>query len=76
MDKRISPQDKRAALLIRCSPAEAEMIRNAAKQERRPISGYVLNSVVRRIGFQKRTQEKLEQMRFRAGKARAARSSN
>lgn len=31
----------RTALLIRCSDEEAHLIRHAAKQERRSISGYV-----------------------------------
>lgn len=40
---------KRAALLIRCTPEEAEMIRRAAKAERRTISAYILNAISNRI---------------------------
>lgn len=39
----------RTALLIRCSREEAEMIRVAAKHERRTVSGYVLRAVMNRI---------------------------
>lgn len=39
----------RTALLIRCSREEAEMIRDAAKHERRTVSGYVLHAVMNRI---------------------------
>ena len=44
----------RTALLVRCSEEEAEMIREAAKHERRTISGFILNSVLNRIANQKR----------------------
>ena len=36
----------RSALLIRCSDAEANLIRAAATHERRTLSGYVLNAVL------------------------------
>ena len=36
----------RTALLIRCSDAEARLIRAAASDERRTLSGYVLNAVL------------------------------
>ncbi len=39
----------RASLLVRCSEEEAKQIRDAAKHERRTISGYVLNVVMSRI---------------------------
>lgn len=39
----------RTALLVRCSRAEAEQIRRAARAERRTISGYILNAVMNRI---------------------------
>lgn len=38
-------QEKRAVILIRCSGKEAEGIRQAATQERRTISGYVLQRI-------------------------------
>jgi uncharacterized protein (DUF1778 family) len=41
---------KTKAVLIRCTEAEAERIRQAAKAERRTISGFVLNAVFTRIG--------------------------
>jgi uncharacterized protein (DUF1778 family) len=41
---------KNKAILIRCTEAEAERIRQAARVERRTISGFVLNAVFNRIG--------------------------
>ena len=42
-------RNKSAALFIRCSDEEAEKIRNAAKAERRTVSGFVLNAAISRI---------------------------
>lgn len=39
----------RTAILVRCSRQEAELIRRAARIERRTISGYILNAVLNRI---------------------------
>jgi hypothetical protein len=39
----------RSALLIRCSDQEANLIRSAARLERRTLSGYVHNAVVERM---------------------------
>jgi uncharacterized protein (DUF1778 family) len=50
----MSPE--RTALLIRCSKEEAEKIRDAAKRERRTLSGYVLNTILRRISNQEKTR--------------------
>jgi len=36
----------RTVLLIRCSDAEAKLIRVAANHERRTVSGYVINAVL------------------------------
>ncbi|MGE5207179.1 MAG: DUF1778 domain-containing protein [Chlamydiota bacterium] len=47
----------RTALLVRCSEEEAEMIRDAAKRERRTISGFILNAVLNRIANQKRIEQ-------------------
>lgn len=47
----------RTALLVRCSEEEAEMIREAAKHERRTISGFVLNAVLNRIAHKKRIEQ-------------------
>jgi uncharacterized protein (DUF1778 family) len=48
---------KRAALLVRCTEEEARQIRQAARLERRTISGYVLHAVMNRIAAQS-TQRK------------------
>jgi uncharacterized protein (DUF1778 family) len=39
----------RTALLIRCQPGEADRIRVEARRERRTISSYVLNIVVKAV---------------------------
>ncbi len=39
----------RTALLIRCSREEADLVRKAARAERRTISGFVLNAIMTRI---------------------------
>ncbi len=49
--------EKRTALLVRCTEAEAQQIREAAKRERRTISGYVLHAVMNRITSQGRAFE-------------------
>lgn len=40
---------KSAVLFIRCSLDEAQAIQNAARRERRTISGFVLNALANRI---------------------------
>lgn len=50
------PKD-RTALLVRCSEEEAEIIREAARRERRTISGFILNSVLNRIANQKKLED-------------------
>lgn len=40
---------KKTAILLRCSPEEAEMIRRAAALERRTLSGFILNAVMNRL---------------------------
>jgi uncharacterized protein (DUF1778 family) len=62
---------QRTALLVRCSEAEAETIREAAKRERRTISGFILNAVLNRIANQK----KLEQAWRKAGGGKQARAA-
>lgn len=42
----------RTALLIRCSKQHAATIRKQARLERRTISGYVLNVVMRQVAFE------------------------
>ncbi len=49
-------KNNRAMLLVRCSDEEAAAIRNAAKRERRTISGFVLNAVLNRIANQKKIE--------------------
>ena len=39
----------RAAILIRCTAEEAELIRRTARRERRTISAFVLNALAERL---------------------------
>ncbi len=41
--------NKKTAILVRCTQEEADQIRKAAALERRTLSGYVLNAVMNRI---------------------------
>lgn len=52
---------QRTALLIRCTSEEAELIREAAKAERRTISGYVLHSILQRIAVRNKTQKQFRE---------------
>ncbi|HKU21542.1 MAG TPA: DUF1778 domain-containing protein [Terriglobales bacterium] len=54
-------EGKRTALLVRCSAEEAELIRQAAKAERRTISGYILNGILQRIAVQSKTKKHLDE---------------
>lgn len=40
---------ERTSILIRCSREEAELIRRAARAERRTISGFILNAIMFRL---------------------------
>ncbi len=51
---------ERTALLVRCSEEEAASIREAAKRERRTISGFILNAVLNRIANQKKLEQAWE----------------
>ena len=42
-------QSERSAILIRCTYEEAELIRRAAKQEHRTLSGFALNVMLKHI---------------------------
>jgi uncharacterized protein (DUF1778 family) len=42
-------KNKKTAILLRCTPQEAEMIRHAAALERRTLSGFILNAVMNRL---------------------------
>lgn len=64
------PRD-RTALLVRCSEEEAAVIREAARRERRTISGFILNAVLNRITNQK----KLEDAWRKTGGAKQARAA-
>lgn len=58
MSKRNQDNEKRrTALLIRCTVEEAETIRDAAKRERRTVSGFILHAVMNRITIQNRTRQ-------------------
>ena len=48
----------RAALLIHCSRDEAGAVRARAKLERRGLSGYILNIVMRAVDFEERILSK------------------
>ncbi|HET7442524.1 MAG TPA: hypothetical protein VFJ47_14570 [Terriglobales bacterium] len=54
----------RDALIIRCTRAEAQAIREVAKRERRTITGFVLHVVMNYIGTRetvlKKVREKLD----------------
>jgi hypothetical protein len=43
---------RRAALLINCSERQAAKVRETAEEQRRTISGYVLNIVLRAVGIE------------------------
>jgi uncharacterized protein (DUF1778 family) len=51
------PKD-RAALLIRCTREEADLIRNAARHERRTVSGFILHAVMNRIANSTKLQQR------------------
>jgi uncharacterized protein (DUF1778 family) len=53
---------KRTAILLRCSEEEAQDIRQAAQQEKRTISGFILNAVHNRLEARKRLRERFEQI--------------
>ena len=48
---------KRTALLVRCSEEEAQAIREAAKRERRTLSGFMLNAVLTRMARHGRLEQ-------------------
>jgi len=60
----------RTAVLVRCSPEEADAIRRAAKRERRSISGFILNAVMNRIANQASIQQRLTKMETGRAKER------
>lgn len=52
---------RRTALLVRCTVEEAEQIRQAAKAERRTISGYILNGILQRIAVRDKAQKQFRE---------------
>ena len=65
----LGQRKKKTALFIRCTTQEAEIIHEAASRERRTISGFILNSVLNRIGIQRRMRERLHVEAERPGTA-------
>ena len=62
-------------MLVRCSEEEAIAIREAARRERRTISGFILNAVLNRIANQKRLEQEWQKAGGRNRQARAAAES-
>jgi hypothetical protein len=54
----------RTALLINCSTAEATTIRNRSELQRRSVSGYVLNIVMRAVSFEETLSNKIDNLRL------------
>jgi len=60
MPRRASKHKRRkTALLIYCTPEEADRIRLAAKQERQTITGFVMTAVTNRLALRYRPQSDL-----------------
>lgn len=57
------PRIKKAAVFVRCTEEEAERIRHSARQERRTVSGFVLNAVFNRIAMRDRLLAEQEQIK-------------
>lgn len=51
-----NPEEKRTAILIRCTEPEAAQIRHAARGERRTVSAYVLRAVMNRMRIREQFQ--------------------
>ena len=54
-------KEERTALLVRCSTREADLIREAARAERRTVSGYILNALLERIAVREKTKKHFEE---------------
>jgi uncharacterized protein (DUF1778 family) len=50
---------QRTTLPLRCSAEEARVIRSLARSERRSISGYVPNAVIRAVDLEERLYARL-----------------
>jgi hypothetical protein len=53
----------RAALLINCSKAQAAAVRERAELERRTVSGYVLNIVLRAVALEETVFARVSRLR-------------
>ena len=47
----------RSSILIRCSSEEAELIRRVAKNERRTVSGFALNAILKYVAERREANE-------------------
>jgi uncharacterized protein (DUF1778 family) len=64
MTKKSKTREKgRTALLIYCTPAEAELVREFAKRERRTITGFVMSAVMNRLAVLARMYNEVEKNR-------------
>jgi uncharacterized protein (DUF1778 family) len=62
---------QRTAILIRCTEEEADLIRDAARKERRTVSGFILNAVQNRIQTRMRIEAELGRNQKAPGKPRS-----
>jgi uncharacterized protein (DUF1778 family) len=63
---------QRSSILIRCTAEEAELIRQEAKNERRTVSGFTLNVLLRYIAKRKSEGESFEDRDYERKLARSA----
>jgi len=56
-EEKSEPKKGKTALLIYCTPEEADAIREFAKRERRTISGFVMTAVTNRLAVLARVEE-------------------
>jgi uncharacterized protein (DUF1778 family) len=64
-------QGKRASIYVRCTPEEADKIRQAARAERRTISGYILNAALSRIELRNRMRREILERQARENNSAA-----
>ena len=57
-------QKRKNAFLLRCSKNEADLIRDAARRERRSINAFIMQSVMIRLEVHRRTDERLGRLGF------------
>ena len=56
--------NRRTSLLINCCKAEAQEVRRQAKRQRRTVSGYVMNIVLRSVEFDDQLFAELNSLRM------------